>query len=141
MKQAIRVGVALLLALMISQPVFAGEKISENRPWEKFSLNLGAFISDISSDVRFGSGLGVDVNFEDFLGMETNTAVFRVDGAWRFTQNRRHRLDLSWYSFRRDGNRQIGQDFTITKPDGTDVTIKAGSQVESTFNLDIYKLD
>lgn len=141
MKQAIRVGVALLLALMLSQPVFAEEKLTDNQPWEKFSLNLGVFISDISSDIRFGSGIGVDVNFEDFLGMDTNTAVFRVDGSWRFTQNRRHRLDLSWFAFRRDGNRQIGQDFTITKPDGTEVTIPAGSQVSSMLNLDIYKLD
>ena len=74
--------------------------------------------------------------------MDTSTAVFRVDGAWRFTKNRRHRLDLSWFAIRRDGNRQILEDFTFERPsDGVEVTIPAGTKVESVFNVDIYKLD
>jgi len=133
---------ALVLVVMFSQPVMAVSEDSKNRPWKKFSLHLGAFLSDISSDIRIGSGIGIDVNAEDLLGMDTQTAVFRADGAWRFTQNHRHRLDLSWFAIRRDGNRQILQDFTFERPsDGVEVTIPAGTKVESVFNIDIYKLD
>jgi len=141
MKRAICVCVLIFLAALFPQSAFAEEKKTDNVPWEKYSLQLGVFLSDISSDLRFGSGIGVDVNVEDLLGMESSTSVFRVDGSWRFTQNRRHRLDFSWYALRRDGNTQIGQDFTIEDPDdGSDVTIPAGTRVNSHFNLDIYKL-
>jgi hypothetical protein len=142
MKRAIGVFVLVFMAILFSQPAFAENENSQDKPWEKFSLHLGAFISDISSDLRFGSGIGIDLNAEDFLGMDTNTAVFRVDGAWRFTKNRLHRLDLSWFAIRRDGNRQILEDFTFERPsDGVEVTIPAGTKVESVFNVDIYKLD
>jgi len=141
MKRKTGVFIFTFLVVLFSQPVLAEEKKADNLPWEKFSLHLGAFISNISSDLRFGSGIGVDVNVEDLLGMDADTSVFRIDGAWRFTRNRRHRLDFSWYALRRDGNTQIGQDFTIEDPeDGSEVTIPAGTQVNSHFNLDIYKI-
>jgi hypothetical protein len=140
MKKTRALFVLILFSAMLSQPVSAESKDSKNKPWEKYSLHLGGFISDISSDVRFGSGIGLDVNVEDLLGMDSSTSVFRLDGTWRFTQNLRHRLDFSWYALRRDANTTIGQDFTIEKPDGSEVPILAGTQVESKFNLDIYKL-
>ena len=141
MKRTIVICILMFLVVIFSQPVLAEEKKADNVPWEKFSLHLGAFVSEISSDLRFGSGIGVDVNVEGLLDMENSTAVFRADGAWRFTQNRRHRLDFSWYAIRRDGNTRIGQDFTIEDPDdGSNVTIPAGTQVNSHFNIDIYKL-
>jgi hypothetical protein len=135
-------GICIVISLFVlfSQPVFAEEKKAENVPWEKFSLHLGVFISEISSDLRFGSGIGVDVSVEDLLDMDSSTALFRVDGLWRFTQNRRHRLDFSWYVFRRDGSSQIAQDFPIKDEDDNEVIIPAGTQVESYFDIDIYKL-
>jgi len=142
MKRGIGVFTLALMMLLFVRPAAAELTESKVKPWEKFSLHLGAFLSDISSDLRVGSGIGVDVNLEDLLGMDTNTTVFRVDGTWRFTRNLRHRLDFSWFALRRDGSRQIGQDFTIKDPDdGSEVTIPAGTRVESVFNLDIYKLD
>ena len=142
MKRGTGICVLIFLAVLFSQLVFAEGKKADNNPWEKFSLDLGVFISDISSDLSIGAkGVGVSVNLEDLLGMDTNTSVFRVGGSWRFTKNRRHRLDLSWFAIHRDANTTIGQDFTITKPDDTEVTILAGTQVESIFNVDIYKLD
>jgi len=131
----------ILLLATFSQPALAKVEDVNHTPWEKFSLDLGVFISEISSEIQFGVGVGVDVNVEDLLGMDTSTAVIRLDGAWRFTQNRRHRLDFSWYVFRRDGNNKIDQEIKIEDPiDGSEITIPAGAQVESYFNLDIYKV-
>ncbi len=108
-------------------------------PWEKFSLSVGAFFSDTDSGVRIGSGLGVDVDVEDVLGLEGHTSVARAESFWRFTKNRKHRLDLSWFALRRSANRQVGQDFDIRDREGNTITIKAGSNVESHFNLDIIE--
>jgi hypothetical protein len=63
-----------------------------------------------------------------------------VDTFWRFTENRRHRLDFTWFSFRRDGNRTIGKDIEYEDDEGNIITIPTGSQVNTKFNLDIYKV-
>jgi hypothetical protein len=41
-------------------------------------------------------GTGIDVNLEDALGLNSSIFVLRVDAAYRFTKNLRHRLDLNY---------------------------------------------
>jgi hypothetical protein len=107
--------------------------------WEKFSLNLGYFIANTQTGVRLGSGLGVSVDVEDLLGLDTTNSAFRAEASWRFTDNRRHRLDFQWFSFRRDGSNKIGQDIHYKDKDGIEHTIPAGTYVESFFDFDIYQ--
>ncbi|MBC2712075.1 MAG: hypothetical protein HGJ94_14155, partial [Desulfosarcina sp.] len=83
--------------------------------------------------------MGVEVDVEQFFGMDTTNSVLKMKGFWRFTDNRRHRLDLKWSSYRRDGNRTILEDFTIEDEDGNEITIPAGSEVTSNFDIDMYK--
>jgi hypothetical protein len=125
--------------IFLIKPAWAKNPASQDTPWEKFNVNLGYFVSHTDTDLSLGSGVGVIVNVEDLLGLDTNNNVFRIDGSWRFTDNRRHRLDLDWFSFRRDGSKTIGQDIPIKDKDGNPITIPAGSQVTSKFDLDIFK--
>jgi len=83
--------------------------------------------------------LGLTVNLEDLLNFDSTNSVFRIDAFWHFTENRRHRLDLTWFSLRRDGSKTIGRDFTIEDDNGNEINIPAGTQVESKFDLDIYR--
>ena len=121
------------------KPALAENPASHDTPWEKFSLDLGYFIANTNTDISLGSGLGLTVSVEDLLGLDSTDSVFRVGGSWRFTDNRRHRLNLDWFSFRRDGSTTIGRDFTIKDDEGNEITVPAGSQVTSKFNFDIYK--
>lgn len=108
-------------------------------PWEKFSVSLGAFLSDTQSGVRVGSGIGLELDVEDVLGLEGQTTVLRAETHWRFTRSRRHRLDASWFALRRDAKRSVGADFDIKDRNGNTVTINAGTEVTSHFNLDIIE--
>ena len=125
--------------LLFIQPAWAENPASHDTPWEKFNVNLGYFISNADTNLSLGSGVGLTVNVEDLLGLEGTSNVFRIDGSWRFTDNRRHRLDVAWFSFRRDGSKTIGQDIPIKDEDGNPITIPAGTQVNSKFDLDIYR--
>jgi len=120
-------------------PALAENPASHDTPWEKFSLDLGGFIANTSTDISLGSGLGVTVSVEDLLGLDSTESVARAGFFWRFTDNRRHRFDFDWFAFRRDGSTTIGQDFPIKDEDGNEITIPAGSQVTSKFNFDIYR--
>lgn len=125
-----------------NQRTVAAADKADAKPWDTFSVNLGVFISATDSSVRIGTGLGVDIDVEELLGLDTETSVFRLDSYWRFTRNLRHRLDFTWFSFRRDGRRIIGQDFTIEDPANPDntITIKAGAEVSTYFDLDILRV-
>lgn len=123
------------------KPALAGNPASHDKPWKKVNVDVGYLISTVDTALNLGArGVGVQVDVEDFFGMDTTNSVFKMKGFWRFTDNRRHRLDLKWSSYRRDGYRTILEDFTIVDKDGNEITIPAGSQVTSNFDLDMYKV-
>ena len=118
---------------------YATEDDAGDNPWEKFGVNLGVFLFRTDSEFRIGSGVGVDIDVEDILGLDEDDMVFRTDVSWRFSENRRHRLDFTWFSLNRDGSRKIEDDITVGVGDD-EITIEAGNTVDSFFNLDIYEL-
>ena len=130
--------VAVLLAF--SQVNAAQENSAGDSPWETFGVNLGVFLSATDTSFRIGSGIGLSIDAEEALNLDATNTVFRTDALWRFSDNKRHRLDFTWFSLRRDATRQIGQDITIKDKDGNPITINAGTSVESNFDLDIYEL-
>ncbi len=129
-----------LCALMLVTPVWGDDGDVEKGSWEKFGVNAGVFVSSTDSNLKIGSGVGLYLDVESFLGLDSTNQVGRIDALWRFSDNRRHRVDLSWFAFRRSGDRVITEDITIEDPDGNPIDINAGQTVSSHFNLDIYEL-
>ncbi|MGD8700970.1 MAG: hypothetical protein PVG51_12520 [Desulfosarcina sp.] len=72
----------------------------DQQPWEKFGVNLGAFLSTLDTSFRIGSGVGLDIDVEEALDLDTSDTTFRAEALWRFTDNRRQRLDFSWFSLK-----------------------------------------
>ncbi len=131
---------AALLVFLIAwlgtpQPGLTEESENKATPWKRAGLNLGVFFAGTNSSVSIGlGGLGVSVDVEDALGLETTTSAGRIDGFWRFTENKRHRVDFTWFALRRDGLGVLERDIQIG-----DQTYPAGSTVNSSLDFDIYK--
>ena len=138
-KKLFTLGIVLILFLT-ANPSNAADT-GEKSPWEKFSFNGGLFASRSATEVRFGSGLGVEINMEDALGMESDTNVFRLESYWRFTKNNKHRADFSWFSLNRTAYKKITDDITIKPPDGEEIPIPSGTEVSSKYNMDIFQLN
>jgi hypothetical protein len=139
MGRLILVAIVTVFLAMPCTSAFAEEnaekKKAENLPWDKASISLGSFVSSTNSNIRLSAdGLGIGIDVEEALGLDTTQTVFRAGGIWRFSDNRRHRADLSWFALRRDGSTQLGQDIII---DG--VTYPTGTQVNTAFDMDVYK--
>jgi hypothetical protein len=129
------VAVALLVAL-IPVSSHAADNTAKNLPWEKFSIQGGAFFAAMDDKVTIGpEGAGVAIDLESLLGLKTQNTVFRVGGLYRFGEARRHRMDLEYFYFNRSADKTIGQQITV----GDNVIIDAGASVNSTFNLQIVK--
>jgi hypothetical protein len=129
------------VCIIMSGTVFAADQNKSDLPWEKAYLNLGWFFADTNSGFRLGEsnvGAGISIDVEDFLGLDSTTSAFRIDGGWRFTKNKRHKLELGWFSFKRDSSGTITEDIDIP-PELGGGQIPAGA-VNSEFNYDIIKL-
>jgi len=86
----------VFFAITLTPRAFAQEKTETEKPWKRFSINLGANFATNDSSVRLGfPGIGVSVNPEELFGLDTRTVSFKVDGYWRFMPRRKHRLDFS----------------------------------------------
>lgn len=130
----------ILLSFILTAPALGKNRDDDTGPWEKFGINIGVFIADADSKVLIGSSVAFDLDPEKILGLDSTNAIFRIDALWRFSNNRRHRLDLSWFAFRRSGERTLTKDIIIESPEGEQIIINAGTQVSSTFDFDIYQL-
>jgi len=133
--------IAMLFATVVfSSAAFASEVDSDFDRWAKLEVRMGTFWSVSNSDVRFGSALGLDIDVEDLFGIDVSTNVFRASAAWRFTESRRHCLEFNWFSLHRTNDRSVLQDFSFEDRNNDIVYVKAGTQVASLFNIDIYQL-
>ena len=92
---------------MLSLSAFAE---NTDGPWDRFNIKLGGFVTSLSSNVRIGSptSVGVDIDLEDTLGLESSQSVFRVDALYRFGQSSRHVVDFSYLDLRRDATKIFG---------------------------------
>lgn len=119
-------------------PDDGSDEDGSDSPWERFSFSAGGLLAALDSDGRFGpAGLGVSVSLEDLLGFDVATYSARLEGAWRFTKNRRHRLSLSWVDLGRNARKTLGQDLDL----GGGVILPAGSSISSKFSINLIKGD
>ncbi|MBA7549234.1 hypothetical protein ES705_41710 [subsurface metagenome] len=110
---------------------------TEFETWERFSLSFGGFFAGLNSDMLIGSqqlGLGIFLDLEAALGLETSTLVLRGDMVYRFGKRRRHSARLTYFRFMRNANKVIESEIEIG-----DEIYPVGTEVESKFNLRIYK--
>lgn len=108
--------------------------------YDKGKISLGGmFVTNFETEMQYSRknvSIGARINTVDQLGMKYGTGSFRVDGYYRF--NDTHSVQFAYYGVKSDGIKQISED--ITWGDDGKHVIKAGAQMTSYFNLDIYKL-
>jgi hypothetical protein len=128
------------VGVILSATAFAADRDESDLPWKKAYLNLGWFVADTNSSFRLGEsnlGIGLTLDVEDFLGLDSTNSAFRIDGGWRFTKNKRHKLELGWFAFHRDSSGFIDKEIDIP-PEFGGGTIGPGN-TESKFDFDIIK--
>ena len=139
--------ITLLFILSISFSVFPKSKAEEYKKnlkndsldysWEKFSVSLGGFISGLSTDILFGNeqvGLGIAINMEDALGLETTNLVFRGETEYNFGRRDRHQIGFGYFGFFRASTKVLESDIAISGQ-----IFPIGSEVNSRYDLQIFK--
>lgn len=115
----------------------AVEADSTPEPWARFGATVGGVLAAVNSSVRVGlPGVGVSVDLEELLGLNTGTTTVRVEGFWRFTENRKHRVDLSWIDLSRRGDTVVEQEIDL----GNGETIAVGAEVNTRLDLNLLRI-
>ncbi len=135
--------IIILLAILVSETTNAQKKDTINIKSHafdnnRFSFTTGAFVSGLVSNVRFGNkqlGLGIDINIEDALGLNTSNFVFRGNAMYLIGKKRRHSIKASYFAFLRTANKVLE-----TELEFNDYIFLIGTKVNSIFNFTIIKL-
>lgn len=78
---------------------------------DRFRISLGGFRAESTTEARLSTasgGTGVDVNFEDMLGLDKIKLIGEGSLYWRFAE--RWRVDLGYWSLNRHGTRTLDTD-------------------------------
>jgi hypothetical protein len=110
---------------------------------DKFRVSLGGFYADTNTSVRLdaNTGTGIEINFEDALGIENRKLVGEAAMYWRFGE--RWHLGADYFSINRSGSRTLsqtvewgGQTFTA----GTNVSAQTKiSDLRTTVGYSFFK--
>ena len=124
-----------LFVVFIPVSSHAADNTTYNLPWEKFSIQGGAFFAGLNNQVAVGSeSAGVAVDLEKALGLDTQNTIFRLGTLYRIGEKRRHRVDLDYLYFNRSATKTLGQGIVVDN-----VSLGAGTVVETTFNYQIIR--
>lgn len=107
--------------------------------WERFSINFGGFLSGLNSDIVIGSdqlGLGVTLNLENALGLESSSTVIRSEVEYAIGKKMRHSTRFTYYGFYRGAQKTLVEDLELG-----DKTFLKGTTLASQFNFEIFKFD
>jgi hypothetical protein len=124
-------------ALTALPAAMAAEGGSQEKPWDRFTLNLGGFITTLNSTATIGSertGVGATVNFQEALGLDSSLSVFRGEALYRFGDSMRHRVDFGYFDLRRTATKTLQRDVQIG-----DKVYPIGTTVDSRVDLQIMK--
>ena len=105
--------------------------------WERFSFRLGGFLAGLNSDIQLSSqqvGLGVNINVEEALGLESSAFVFRSELAYNYGKRRRSNTRIGYFGLFREASKVLETEITIG-----DQNFPVGTEVNSQFNLQIFK--
>lgn len=108
---------------------------------ETFSISAGSyhvFRADTTlSLVSRNAGAGAAIRPADTLGLDLENTVLKVNGRYRFTP--RSQVSVSWFKVDSDARRDLQSDVEWVAPNGDDITLAAGSRVDSSMDYEISK--
>jgi hypothetical protein len=123
----IKIVMMLLLSISVNADIY-----------DKWKVSVGSmFVTNFETEMQLSPKdypVGVRINTKDQLGMESETAVFRVGGYYRF--NDKHNINISYFRVKSDGVKVVGENI-----EWGDTLFPEGTQVISYFDMNVLKFN
>ena len=105
---------------------------------DRFSASLGGFYTGLNNSVIVGIdqlGIGLSLELEDALGLESSALVLRGDATYSFGKKRNKRLSIGYIGLLRKSEITLGRELEVG-----DVIFPLETKISTKFNLEIYEL-
>jgi len=123
--------IKLLLLVMVSATLNADVS-------DKWRVSAGGmFVTNFETEMQLSPKnfpVGLRINTKDQLGMENETAVFRVGGYYRF--NNKHNINISYFRVKSNGVKVLGENI-----EWGDSLFPEGTQLVSYFDMSVFKIN
>lgn len=127
-----------LILLGATVPALAQSRYDNLPPAERWSVSLGGSQEwGYDTKLRLDSktlGIGTVVELEDDLDVDSSVSNFRIKGMYRF--NGRHRLDLDYFGWRKEGRARLVNDPIQVG----DIVFDVGDRVQTVWKQRILKI-
>ena len=134
------------IALFAQESHTKVEKDSLQYQWDRFSVSLGGFLTVISSDLGLigeEMGVGLNINLEQALGLNSSTPVLRGESEYNFGPRRRSHVRFGYFYLLRNAVKTLENEIEIgdeVYPIGTDVRSKTGLHIiRGMYDYSFYK--
>lgn len=107
--------------------------------WKKYTIEAGSYIANVDSRFRFNtanSGVGLEINAEEALGLDTRTFTARGSFLYRFSEDNKKALYFSIFQINRRSKKILNEDTELNNED-----YQSGTTVNTKFNLNVSKLE
>ena len=105
---------------------------------DKWKINLGGmFVTNFETEMQLSPKnfpVGLRINTKDQLNMESDTAVFRLDGYYRF--NDKHSMNISYFRVKSEGSKNLVEDLKWGN-----ILFPQGVIVNSHFDMSVFKIN
>ena len=135
-RRAASVAVIVAVATLLAASARAADELDMQAELTPFSLRLGIYDMNLSTEVRVdgrGGILGTRLDFEDDLNLDDNKDTFNAALRWRFKE--RHFLELEFFQLDRSGFRRLDGEIRF----GEDV-FPIGADIRSSFTTEVTRL-
>lgn len=119
----------------LSQEADSVENYSDS--WDRFSITGGAFISGLNSDITFFNqqlGAGIIIDFEDALGLSTNSFVFRSNATYVFGKQMKHAISAGYFGVYRKSTKILDKELIVGG-----IVYPIGAEINSKYDLTIIR--
>lgn len=139
----------IIILYLNSQKSFAQGDVTEAKaeldsieqavqPWDRLSVGFGAFIAGYNSGITLGSkqvGLGLVIDIEDALGLETSSFAMRGKVIYRFGKTMKHALTGGYFGINRNAKKVLEDSLQLGG-----IIYPIGTELTSRYNLTIIRI-
>ena len=105
--------------------------------WDRFSVSFGGFLANYNSGITYASqqlGIGVIIDIEDALGLESTQIAFRGNAIYQFGKKRNHSASFGYFGIIRKSNKILTEELELG-----DEIFPIGTEINSSFELTILR--
>ncbi len=126
---------AVLPLLLCSAPALSDDH-------DRFEISVGGYdVYQYDSNVSLtetNAGIGISFSPRDTLGLDSEQAVFRLDGRFRVRPN--HSITFSWYRLSSSASKTLLDDIEWVDREGNEIVIPTGTSVTSSLENNYLKI-